>query len=248
MLKYVRSGTHGFGIRFEGSANNLNINFVNNQWPLITYDIGCFHVSTTLVINSDAEAIQTTRVTSGATTTIELPYVLELNVSINRASYGQLTEGGPIPIPPPRNDLQILNGGHNWAVVNSNLEAILGGSLSCNGVPISFAHDISPTVVGGQPLKSNLPGSKQLLPGQSCTLVATFHLRPGTTSSFEKVQPSSRVPDSRGQWRLGNDEMGLIIKRNLEYVLGNCTIPVGNGNVCFITDHVALPLGWNRDN
>ena len=30
MLEYIRSRTHGFGLRFEGSVRNLNINFVDN--------------------------------------------------------------------------------------------------------------------------------------------------------------------------------------------------------------------------
>ncbi|KAH8772372.1 Six-hairpin glycosidase-like protein [Hyaloscypha finlandica] len=42
--------------------------------------------------------------------------------------------------------------------------------------------------------------------------------------------------------------MRLIIKGNLSYILRNCAIPVGSSATCLITDHVALPLGWNRDN
>jgi hypothetical protein len=53
---------------------------------------------------------------------------------------------------------------------------------------------------------------------------------------------------------LGHDEtLAFMVARNVDYLLNCCSVDVkdenGNdGGVCIITDHVCLPLGWNRDN
>lgn len=248
MLEYIRSGIQGFGLRFDGNTRNFNINFVNNQWILIIFTVEDFQVSTTLSINQSGEVIQTSRIKSMAKSITDLAYTLALDVSVNRASYGQLTEGGPIPIPPSKNILRLFDDGRRWAVSNPNLDAAVEGSLLCNGQTVPLDSGISDSVAIGKPVKAKLRGSKQFLPNESCTFVARFHLKPGLVPPKNSTITLSIGSGFRGQWRLGNDELGLIIRRNLEYILGNCTIPAGKGLMCFITDHVALPLGWNRDN
>ncbi len=42
--------------------------------------------------------------------------------------------------------------------------------------------------------------------------------------------------------------LAFVILRNIDYLVGCCTLPIGPGSVCIITDHQCLPLGWNRDN
>jgi hypothetical protein len=248
MLHCVRSGTQGFGIRLNGTPSNLSISFVNNQSVLITYTVEDFQVSTTLSISQDGEAVQTTQVKSRSKTTKDMSYTLALNVSVNRASYGQLTEGGPIPIPPPRNTLQLFEHGRSWAVVNSNLDASVEGSLTCDDKPVPLEAGIQEETVLEQPIKANFRGSIRTLPSESHTFISTYRLRPGTHMAKQASLPISMPTGSRGQWKLENNEVGLIIKRNLEYILGNCAIPISKNATCFIADHVALPLGWNRDN
>jgi hypothetical protein len=248
MLHCVRSGTQGFGIRVNGTPSNLSISFVNNQSVLVTYTVEDFQVSTTLSISQDGEATQTTEVKSRAKTARDVDYTLALNVSVNRASYGQLTEGGPIPIPPSKNALQLFDHGRSWAVVNSNLDALVEGSLTCDGKPVPLEAVIQEETVLDQPIKANFRGSIRVLPSESHTFISTYRLRPGTHPAKQASLPLSMPTASRGHWRLENNEVGLIIKRNLEYILSNCAIPIGKNATCFIADHVALPLGWNRDN
>jgi hypothetical protein len=64
------------------------------------------------------------------------------------------------------------------------------------------------------------------------------------------LDPCSRVVAAvhKPTWKLQDPVALQIIHGNLEYVLGNCTIPISETSICVITDHVALPLGWNRDN
>lgn len=248
MLEHIRSGIHGFGVQFEGTPKNLGINFVDNQWILITYTINEFQLSTTLSINQSGEVAQSTRIRSKATSETGLAYTFALDISVNRASYGQLTEGGPLPIPPSKNALRLFDQGRRWAVINPNLDAAVEGSLSCNGHPMPLESEIYESVAIGEPIHARFRGTVQLPPNESCIFVSKFHLRPGPLPFNNPTMISSLGSGFRGQWRLENDQRGLIIRRNLEYILGNCTIPVRNGFTCFITDHVALPLGWNRDN
>jgi len=248
MLRCVRSGTEGFGIRVNGTPCNLSISFINNHSVFITHTVDDFQVSTTLSISQDGEAVQTTQVKSRSKNTKDLNYSLALNVSVNRASYGQLTEGGPIPIPPSRNALQLFEHGRSWAVVNSNLDALVEGTLECDGKAVLLGAGIHEETVLNNPIKANFHGSIRILPSESHTFRSTYRLRPGTHPANQASLPVSMPTGSRGQWRLENNEVGLIIKRNLEYILGNCAIPISKNATCFIADHVALPLGWNRDN
>ena len=248
MLHCVRSGTQGFGIRVNGTPSNLSISFVNNQSVLITYTVDNSQVSTTLSISQDGEAVQTTQVKSRSKTAKDLSYTLALNVSVNRASYGQLTEGGPVPIPPSSNALQLFDHGRSWGVVNSNLDALVEGTLTCDGKAVPLQAGIQEETVLDQPIKANFRGSIRILPSESHTFRSTYRLRPGKVPAKQTSLPVSMPTGSRGRWRLENNEVGLIIKRNLEYILGNCAIPTSKNATCFIADHVALPLGWNRDN
>ena len=248
ILRCVRTGTQGFGIRLNGTPSKLSISFVNNQSVLITYMVEDFQVSTTLSIGLNGEAVQTMQVTSRSKTPKALSYTLALNVSVNRASYGQLTEGGPIPIPPSKNELQLFEHGRAWGVVNSNLGAMVEGSLILDGKNIALEPGILEETVLGQPIKANFNGSIHVLPNESHTIISTYRLRSGTSSAKQSSMLVSIPASSRGQWRLESNEVGLIIKRNLEYILGNCAIPIDQSSTCFIADHVALPLGWNRDN
>ena len=248
LLDYVRSGTRGFGLCFEGEAANLMISFVDDQWIEITYSIGVIRFSTRLSLSGDGDVTQSTVVNSNSSQPLELEYSLSLNLSVNRASYGQLTEGGPIPIPQSRNETRLFQSGHRWAIINKNLDAIVDGTLSCNGQPVCVRTQVREEVIIGQPSSGVFNGKIRLLPGQPCTLTATFNLKPGTTLSPISPSVTLRPLCSSGEWKSGDSERSLIIRRNLQYILGNCTFPVGDEAICFITDHVALPLGWNRDN
>ena len=248
LLDYVRSGTRGFGLRFEGEVSNLNIGFIDDQWIKITYSIGDIRFSTRLSISKDGEVTQSIVVSSDSLKSEELDYTLSLGLSVNRASYGQLTEGGPLPIPQSRNETRIFHSGYQWAIINENLDAIVDGTLYCSGRPVCVGTQVLEEVTIGKPASGMFTGRVQLLPGHPCTLTATFNLRPGTALSSISPCLTFYPPCSKGDWKLESSERSIIVRRNLEYILGSCTLPVGDDAVCFITDHVALPLGWNRDN
>jgi hypothetical protein len=250
MLEDVQQGAFGFGVRIEGPILNTNIGFRDNSCVQIDSKIRGMSVEQLLRVDRSGNAIQrltiSSRSRSGPSTLIK--YKFGLDVSVHRASYGQLTERGPLPIPPSKNVLELQEEGEQFSVTNSNLDATLEGILVIDGLPVNLTPQLRNSVSHERPVSAEYGGEIRVWPGTSVTMTATFRLHAGVVlSKFQSSMRAGSTP-SRGHWRIGNDEAGMIIKRNLEYILGNCTVPVGNGAVCFLTDHVALPLGWNRDN
>jgi hypothetical protein len=248
ILEYIRTGTRGFGINFKGQILDLGINFLGNRWILATYSIDSVRVSTTVFVSEREEVVQSTVLTSSSSRITHLDYTLDLTISVNRASYGQLTEGGPISIPPSENDFQLLDLGKRWAVINQNLDAMIEGSLYVDERAVDLSSSLSGEMFYGKPTNKVFHGRLLIHPCQTVTMVCPFKIHHGTTSSSSLPCPSSPSSSLKDGWKLPGNELGMIIRRNLEYILGNCTLPVANGAVCFIADHVALPLGWNRDN
>ena len=248
ILECVRSGTRGFGIKFKGRITSLKVGFLHNQSIVVSYSLGDVRVSTTVSVNENGEVQQTTVLSSTSSEVAYIDYTLDLCLSVNRASYGQLTEGGPIPIPPSENDFRLLDSGTTWAITNGNLDTMIEGSLYINNQPISLNTDLSDSIFQRTPTNTTHSDRLQLYPQQQIILGATFKLHPGVEPSRLPSFSSAIPPRLTSGWKLADDERGMIIRRNLEYILGNCALPVGEDAVCLITDHVALPLGWNRDN
>lgn len=250
LLDYVYSGKRGFGIHFTGTTSNVNVGFQDGNRVLVTYSIGGIHVETTISISEDGHVAQSAVLKSTSIWPAKVDYTLALNISVNRASYGQLTEGGPIPIPPSRNDFRLFDNDRVWAVTNPNLDAMIQGTLFYDGVPVRLGPGMNymQGVSLERPVDAAFRGTFSLPPNETRTLTLISHLRPDTTLAVVDSSPKNFPSKQAETWNIGNDAKRLIIKGNLAYILGNCTVPVSNEYTCFITDHVALPLGWNRDN
>ena len=110
---------------------------------------------------------QSTVVSSDTSSIVEVSYTLSLELSVNRASYGQLTEGGPIPIPQSKNETKLLSSGCRWAIINENLDAMVEGTLYQNGQPVCIGTEIREGVVTGGPASGMFSGRIQILPDQS---------------------------------------------------------------------------------
>jgi hypothetical protein len=225
-------------LKSASGANNITV----------TYSLGKVQVETTISVSKEQGVVQSTDLRSASTQKIDLDYTLALNVGVNRASYGQLTEGGPIPIPPPRNEFQLLDSSRAWAVSNTNLDAMIQGALYCDGNGVCLEPMDGITTAIEQPISKAFHGTLQIHPGQTRNLTSTYRLLPGTEISCLSHTPLKVSSGSEDDWKIKNENMSLIIEGNVSYILGNCTIPVSNSATCLITDHVALPLGWNRDN
>jgi uncharacterized protein len=181
---------------------------------------------------------------------LSLDYRLDLRLSVHRASYGQLTEGGPLLPPDCENRLRIDHCGKSFSVVNPNLGSQLHGGFTLNGKPIAVTgtHDSNRQGV----LDDAVTDWQQLsiAPGMTIHLGAWFILGPEFKASrHSKPEPSiAELLESPKYWKTLSSCSAYIVRRNVDYILGNCTIPIDDQVVGLITDHVALPLGWNRDN
>jgi uncharacterized protein len=251
MLKMIQLGQPGFGLRFDENPTKISIEFCDLNQALIKYTLQeNISVTVKLEVDETGCVTQSTTISSTSSEMSHIQYTLDLGISVNRASYGQLTEGGPIPIPPLENILRILDHGRQYAIVNRHLGAHLEGNLLIDGVAVDLVN-ISNETFTGTPVSVSFSDAIRLPASESKSFIATFRLIPDVTirESLEMTYPNqvSKPPSSHNWAKLENDAV-FIIRRNLEYILGNCTIPVSATEVALITDHVALPLGWNRDN
>lgn len=250
MLDSIQQGRPGFGLRIDGEIQDVCIDLQNSRQAHIQYEIQKdISVSTTLHIQDDGELVQTSTILSTAEIASFVRYTLDLGVSVNRASYGQLTEGGPIPIPKSENKLEVLNEGTAYAIVNPHLGAHLRGCLELDGELVRLDRDVRASNVSGKPLAVASSGVLQIPPKASRKLCARYHLLPTTAidTNFHAMQQST-ITSLNTKWSHEDSDALFIVRRNLDYILGNCAIPVTDQAVALITDHVALPLGWNRDN
>lgn len=207
-------------------------------------------VHRTVSVAADGSVKQTTVLSTQVPTAVSVPVQLDLGMSLNRASYGQLTEGGPIPLPESLNLFQVAKGGSSFTLQNPNLNTTVDGNFTTDSVDVAgLKFDDSQKTFRYEPVQCKATTRVKIMPGVPVTLTLSFRLRaPGSSYS---VPPASRSnPDTTHtpEWKLQDPAALNIIHGNLEYVLGNCTIPISKTSTCVITDHVALPLGWNRDN
>jgi uncharacterized protein len=247
LLSYVCSETRGFGLHIKGKFSDLKFETVANKITVM-YLLGKVQVATTVSVLNDQRIVQSTMLKSSSTEIEQVHYTFDLNISLNRASYGQLTEGGPIPIPPPRNEFQLFNRNQTWGIVNRNLDAMVRGDLYCDDSRVILEpvkiHNTTPE----QPVRMEFDGILDIKAGQTRILTSTYLLQPGCGLAKMPSMQMNPKPSPEEGWKIQNESMKIIIKGNLSYILGNCSIPVSSSATCLITDHVALPLGWNRDN
>jgi len=253
MLRSVQSGSPGFGVRFDVEVNSLIVNQNGLGQATIVYETTSgLEITTSLGVSDDGSVSQFSQVKSTKAHPISLSYSIDVGISINRASYGQLTEGGPIPIPNSENRIEVLNTGRAFTITNPNLGAHLFGHLKINGEEVDVSPHLSNQTYIQSPVSGKISQSTIVAPRSTFDVVAIFELRPGRYSSSKSAQNGRalNVHGAPSLWSIPETPGRFIVRRNLEYILGNCAIPLSHeGNaVCILTDHVALPLGWMRDN
>jgi hypothetical protein len=158
-------------------------------------------------------------------------------LSLQRCAYTQLTEGGPLTVPPVQSRVSFVDG--VLTIENPNL----GWAAAVAGFPPSIA---SWTRETGGPIEIDLEGR----PG---TTVLTYGFGPDATAAREHAirlaqqEPLENLENCLGQWRtyLDGSVDDPLVRRGLAYSLA-LVVPVGETR-CILTDHMLLPLSWNRD-
>jgi hypothetical protein len=252
MLQCLQEDRPGFGLDFGIFARHVSIEIVETNVALYHINLAnSINLTIAVRVAKDGSFAQHVTATNESPESAILPYVWGINVSLNRASYGQLTEGGPISQPASRNVLR-KNGQTTLCVCNPNLETQLVTRLDINGQPLDLYH-VRDQEACDAPLEASTKGNICIPPGASASFYASFRLLPYTRQYRDAVQPVQLDPkaiqyDAKPRWRHANLLTTYIIWRNVEYILANCTVPISDSAIVIITDHVALPLGWNRDN
>lgn len=183
----------------------------------------------------------------------EQPYLLTYawggTLALTRASYAQLTEGGPLARPDDRylvthtdNLLTLENIGLGWAV------AMLG-------VPAGQSTPGERT----EPVDIQIEATLHVGPRAQTRLIIAY----GFGADAEQAQAQARalaaeevdtlLAQTLARWealdRLVTTDppaAAWLVKRALNYILACCAVPVG-ATTCLITDHQLLPLAWTRD-
>ena len=229
---------HGFGLSLGAEVSAAEAYLIEDAVPLIrlTLENGVHAECLTFApYDSDLHVIQSWRFSqpnhsarfTGA-------------VQIQRCAYTQLTEGGPLPMPGAATlPLDTQNGIYNPALKTSvQFEGAPGSFDADNGV-VSFDAEIAPDAnrfeYGLRIFQGDPPahgGASQTVAGPDLADLAQ-----ATLNTWRKRWAG---------WSDGDNALDPLIRRGLVYGL-HCCIPTDDDATCIITDHMLLPLSWNRD-
>ncbi len=157
------------------------------------------------------------------------------DLSLQRCAYTQLTEGGPLPMPDALNHLRVIDG----VLVFENPALPLAAAVT--GLPFGAMPEIqSHTLI---PVKVD---------GQSGMTVLAFGFGPDAHTAREhalallQADVHAALDEQRCAWRALLDNLpDRLVRRGLVYGR-ELAVPVGE-SACILTDHMLLPLSWNRD-
>lgn len=252
MLDVIPGDRGGFGLDFRPAMHSISIDNTAANTACFRFDLTTIiQVMVTVNIGECGDFTQVAHVTNRSTAPAALPYSVGLCLSLNRASYGQLTEGGPIPLPQSLNQLE--KGEQNsLTILNPCLGAQLLVALTLGDAFVDLS-SVDNQERFDRPLETQFDSICNVPPRSTLVLRTIFRLHPDS-GKFDRLAWARSAPQSTigcqsiSAWKDDHTITTYIIKRNLHYILSNCLVPITDEIVAIITDHVALPLGWNRDN
>jgi hypothetical protein len=158
------------------------------------------------------------------------PFRWRGKLSLQRCAYTQLTEGGPVEMPPVQSKVVFENG--MLTIENP----ALGRTVAIAGFPPSQAAWTTDSA-------ANLD-----LEGHAGILVLRYAL--GSTPQNARDHLSQENVDIRlarvmKYWRDQKLPVDPLLARGIVYSQ-RLAVPVGD-TTCLLTDHMLLPLSWNRD-
>lgn len=155
----------------------------------------------------------------------------EGRLSLQRCAYTQLTEGGPLPPIPLR--LSCFASGDMLVIHNPALGAVV--AIAGLGELADAVQEVD------HPLDLNLPLRSPILAyGVGLTVEEA-------TANARWLIDHEDTEAAAGEWRalLGGLPDDPLVRRGIVYAR-MMAIPVNEGT-CLLTDHMLLPLSWNRD-
>jgi uncharacterized protein len=158
-------------------------------------------------------------------------------VWIQRCAYSQLTEGGPLPMPPVNTRI-LKPSPAGVTLINDALKTVLASNITGaenDGDGVRFDTQV------------DLDG-EALIVFRLGTVGDDTSLTQPTSSEIQSLLSSSLETWRRRWqgWPHADHPLDLPLRRALVYAL-HCCVPVDEQAVCVITDHQLLPLSWTRD-
>jgi len=194
----------GFGLAFNSEITARRAYILESGVPRIEIDFANGGHAEVITLGAVGGAIQRWRFRDVDPHWVGQPL-------LQRCAYTQLTEGGPVIMPPTSTTCSEQDG----ILVFEN--TALSWVVAVNGL---------------QPAQ------------QAERMTLTFGLGRTADVAISQAVRLARLRET-ATVRLPRSELPLLLGRGLNYSL-MMAIPVGEG-ICLLTDHMILPLSWNRD-
>lgn len=158
-------------------------------------------------------------------------------ISLQRCAYTQITEGGTLAAMPVQSRLHLYTNG-TLTLENPALEC----AVAIVGLPVEQAQAIE----AQEPVSIELAGA-----AQDVTLIYAFGADAAAALAKANRLAQEAIPSLlstlQHHWERAFATLpsNLMVRRGLAYIQ-MLAMPVRDG-VCLLTDHMLLPLSWNRD-
>ncbi|HEX7064980.1 MAG TPA: glycoside hydrolase family 125 protein [Bacillales bacterium] len=251
--KQLAEAPNGFGVMPKVEWVNKEAFYAEGHYPRFVYEADGISAQATYYPVDDKISgflVYVLDVTNHGPEETKVPVEIGGTLSLNRCSYGQLTEGGPIPVPSLENELDVE--GNRLSVANKHLPARADLTVFHGAKPVNLKECKQKS---GHPLEYHSTYDLTVGAGETEVITAVFTLEPGmqekeVTFDFARDLLDKAIDEANRPFVSGDEGLPLssfIMNRNIDYVMSCCSIPVSDEHVCVITDHQLLPLSWNRD-
>ncbi|KAI5468165.1 Six-hairpin glycosidase-like protein [Mariannaea sp. PMI_226] len=230
MLQMVNDGNQGFGLCIANIGPRVAIDLVDMHTAGFRFDTECgAAVRYVVSVDEKGRLSQRAHIINTTNEEVRIAFRVNLEASVHRASYGQLTEGGPIPLPQCENALEVNGDEGSFVIRNKFLGAHLSGQLDLDGASMPLVGLKDVTLPGLLKDSSTTYQSLSIAPNSNLSVGLTLYLSPG----LEEIRCSPglgdlklRNPGSRLTWSNPEKVETYLIRRNVDYILGNCALSI----------------------
>ena len=254
------AAVNGYGIEFlpveKGVSEKLStigdLSYKSGS-TLYSKDVNGIGLESHILIPPNRNAVMQIYTLHNSTENIQtVKAVISSKYGIIRASYAQITENGPIPMPVTLNSYKKLDkNSFSISDKGTHTSAVVG--IVGNDVKFELPDSIT---ASSFPLELDVSGQIKILPHEKITLglITVFSgnetaayktIRSLKALSFDDIISDTAVYWDRMYVNCSDKVWENIVNRNFAYIFGCCCF---HDYGAMITDHQSLPLTWNRDN
>jgi hypothetical protein len=147
----------------------MSTHLVHASTALFRFQLNGFSIVVQIQVTNVGSILRRAKATHICADCLLLPYTLRLDVSLNRASYGQLTEGGPLSLPPSHNIIHKVDT-TTLSIYNPHLGAQLVATLDLNRNSVDLQH-VKDEEAFDAPLGTTMSGRVHMPPGEIAVFI-----------------------------------------------------------------------------